>query len=277
MNLVSYEYVACQNETHGVLVLSEFAGSAQSLNGAIIVNPWNTQEMSEAIFESLTMNDVDKKSNFEKMHNIVSKYTSAYWGSTFIKELQRVGEQFDPRKLPKLPKNQIVQQFQNAKGNKIIFLDYDGTLTSTHKLAVFAKPASSVLSLLSKLSLLPNVFVYIISGRSRTHLDKWFAETGVGLSAEHGCFYRHPKKLPSDFGHGDDLCSWPKTHNYQEDDSIANDHEIRRLSKGWFMLIDSVDSSYRQVVLPLLQHYTDRTPGSFIEEKEINLTYFLLI
>lgn len=33
MNLVSYEYVACQHDRHGVLILSEFAGAAQSLNG----------------------------------------------------------------------------------------------------------------------------------------------------------------------------------------------------------------------------------------------------
>ena len=46
MNLVSYEYVACQSDNAGVLVLSEFAGAAQSLGaGAILVNPWNIKDM----------------------------------------------------------------------------------------------------------------------------------------------------------------------------------------------------------------------------------------
>jgi trehalose 6-phosphate synthase/phosphatase len=50
MNLVSYEFVACQQENHGVLVLSEFAGAAQSLGaGSILVNPWNINELSHAI------------------------------------------------------------------------------------------------------------------------------------------------------------------------------------------------------------------------------------
>ena len=51
MNLVSYEYIVSQQNNHGVLVLSEFAGAAQSLNGSIIVNPWNTEELANAIHE----------------------------------------------------------------------------------------------------------------------------------------------------------------------------------------------------------------------------------
>jgi trehalose 6-phosphate synthase/phosphatase len=52
MNLVSYEYIACQTEKHGVLVLSEFAGAAQSLGaGSILVNPWNINDMANALCE----------------------------------------------------------------------------------------------------------------------------------------------------------------------------------------------------------------------------------
>lgn len=56
MNLVSYEFVACQSANAGVLVLSEFAGAAQSLGaGAILVNPWNINDMAAAIRNALTM------------------------------------------------------------------------------------------------------------------------------------------------------------------------------------------------------------------------------
>ena len=52
MNLVSYEYVACQKNNTGVLILSEFAGAAQSLGaGSILVNPWNISDMAQAIEE----------------------------------------------------------------------------------------------------------------------------------------------------------------------------------------------------------------------------------
>ncbi|CCE88986.1 Piso0_001781 [Millerozyma farinosa CBS 7064] len=92
MNLVSYEYIACQQDNKGALILSEFAGAAQSLNGAIIVNPWNTEELSDAIKESLTLPDEKKAHNFQKMFDYIAKYTSAFWGESFVKELAKHGD-----------------------------------------------------------------------------------------------------------------------------------------------------------------------------------------
>jgi trehalose 6-phosphate synthase len=75
MNLVAYEYIATQQERHGVLVLSEFAGAAQSLNGSIIVNPWNTEELAGAYREAVTMSDEQRAVNYSKLAKYVSKYT----------------------------------------------------------------------------------------------------------------------------------------------------------------------------------------------------------
>lgn len=75
MNLVAYEYIATQQKRHGVLVLSEFAGAAQSLNGSIIVNPWNTEELAGAYQEAVTMSDEQRALNFAKLDRYVSKYT----------------------------------------------------------------------------------------------------------------------------------------------------------------------------------------------------------
>lgn len=75
MNLVSYEYIATQAERHGVMVLSEFTGAAQSLNGSLIVNPWNTEEMAEALHEAVTMGDEQRKINYDKLARYVNKYT----------------------------------------------------------------------------------------------------------------------------------------------------------------------------------------------------------
>lgn len=75
MNLVAYEYIASQQKRHGVLVLSEFAGAAQSLNGSIIVNPWNTEELAGAYQEAVTMGDEQRALNFHKLDKYVSKYT----------------------------------------------------------------------------------------------------------------------------------------------------------------------------------------------------------
>lgn len=87
MNLVSFEYIACQQKNKGSLILSEFAGAAQYLNGAIIVNPWNTEELANAIYEGLTLSKEKRNANFTKMFKYISKYTASYWGENFVKEL----------------------------------------------------------------------------------------------------------------------------------------------------------------------------------------------
>jgi len=89
MNLVSYEYIATQRDRHGVMILSEFTGAAQSLNGSIIVNPWNTEELANAIHEAVTMSPEQREANFKKLERYVFKYTSAWWGQSFVSELLR--------------------------------------------------------------------------------------------------------------------------------------------------------------------------------------------
>ncbi|SGZ52551.1 CIC11C00000004294 [Sungouiella intermedia] len=89
MNLVSYEYIACQEDNKGSLILSEFAGAAQSLNGALVVNPWNIEELSDAIKESLTLPAEKRELNFKRLFDYISKFTSGYWGESFVKELYK--------------------------------------------------------------------------------------------------------------------------------------------------------------------------------------------
>ena len=76
MNLVSYEYISCQHDKNGVLILSEFAGSAQSLSGSIIVNPWNTKELATAMKDSLCLSAASRKENHVKLCRYVQKVTS---------------------------------------------------------------------------------------------------------------------------------------------------------------------------------------------------------
>ncbi|KAF9973509.1 Trehalose-6-P synthase/phosphatase complex synthase subunit [Actinomortierella ambigua] len=266
MNLVSYEYICCQQENHGVMILSEFAGAAQSLNGSIIVNPWNTHELAGAIYEAVTMPEDLRKSNHQKLFRYVTKYTAAYWGLSFVNELRRVSEELDHRlALPKLTIEHVHQAYEKSTRAKVILFDYDGTLTAVHKLPEFANPASHIISNLLALANQPNTYVYILSGRDRKHLDSWFGECNVGLSAEHGCFYKHPPTVAK---------AMKQVHSEMPS---SNAHEPAKLVKdagnGWFRSVDQVDSSWRETIRPLFKHYTERTPGSFIEEKEINMTW----
>jgi trehalose-6-phosphate synthase len=86
------------------MILSEFAGAAQSLNGSIIVNPWNTAELAQAIQDALSMSDEQRAINHVKLYKYVTRYTSQYWGTpiseirlmvgkTFVTELRKIAEQ----------------------------------------------------------------------------------------------------------------------------------------------------------------------------------------
>ncbi|KAF9059413.1 glycosyltransferase family 20 protein [Rhodocollybia butyracea] len=90
MNLVSYEYIACQQARQGVMILSEFAGAAQSLNGSIVVNPWDSQQVADAIHEAVTIDAPTRAENHRKLFKYVNKYSAAFWGTSFIKEMTRI-------------------------------------------------------------------------------------------------------------------------------------------------------------------------------------------
>lgn len=75
MNLVSFEYIATQQKRKGVLILSEFAGAAQSLTGSLIVNPWNTDELAGAYLEAVSMSPEQRADKYEKLSKYVLKYT----------------------------------------------------------------------------------------------------------------------------------------------------------------------------------------------------------
>lgn len=86
MNLVSFEYIATQQDRKGVLILSEFAGAAQSLNGGILVNPWNAEELSRAYHEAVSLDEEQRGRKFQKLYKYVSKYTrfAASWGWSWV-------------------------------------------------------------------------------------------------------------------------------------------------------------------------------------------------
>ena len=86
MNLVSKEFVT-SNEGNGMLVLSKFAGSAQELKDAILVNPYLAEEICNAIELALNMPLEEKIERMKKMKKIVSKNDVYNWAKTFASEL----------------------------------------------------------------------------------------------------------------------------------------------------------------------------------------------
>lgn len=114
MNLVSYEYIATQRERHGVMILSEFTGAAQSLNGSLIVNPWNTEELANAIHDAVTMTPEQREINYRKLERYVFKYTSAWWGQSFVAEMTRLSQETMQSKTLRNISGNVVGQVSKA-------------------------------------------------------------------------------------------------------------------------------------------------------------------
>jgi trehalose 6-phosphate synthase len=88
MNLVAKEYVAAQDPLDpGVLVLSRFAGAAQQLGEALIVNPYDTHEVADAIRTALAMPKSERVRRFERLYETIAATDIAWWTERYLKAL----------------------------------------------------------------------------------------------------------------------------------------------------------------------------------------------
>ncbi len=85
MNLVAKEYVAAQNEEDpGVLILSKFAGAAEELEEALIVNPYNIDDMANAMQTALRMPLRERKERHAALLSRIKTHDVAYWRKSFL-------------------------------------------------------------------------------------------------------------------------------------------------------------------------------------------------
>ncbi|WP_298214020.1 alpha,alpha-trehalose-phosphate synthase (UDP-forming) [Acidovorax sp.] len=92
MNLVAKEYVAAQDpEDPGVLVLSRFAGAAEQLKEALLVNPYDTQAMADTIQQALQMPLQERQLRHQKLMANVKEFDVHWWRKSFLESLQATG------------------------------------------------------------------------------------------------------------------------------------------------------------------------------------------
>jgi trehalose 6-phosphate synthase/phosphatase len=119
-----------------------------------------------------------------------------------------------------------------------LLLDYDGTLVPFANRPHAVVPPPRLVALLARLSARPEDRVVLVSGRPRSQLEPWFGSIeGLWLAGEHGAMLR------------------------------------RAGSASWEGLRPTLPVEWKSRVRPVLEHFVDRTPGSFIEEKEYSLVW----
>jgi trehalose 6-phosphate synthase/phosphatase len=240
MNLVAKEYVACKPEGDGVLVLSEFAGAAAEMGEALLINPFDENRTAETIARALALDEQERRLRMTALHKRVLRNDVFHWGDRFLVALQEaVSERgrYADRQPQRLRPPEIHDAYVHANRRLLIF-DYDGTLVPFAQRPQQAVPPVAVLDLLNAMVRDSKNRVVLISGRSAENLDRWFGTVqGLWLVAEHGAELKHPS------------------------------------APTWDALRPQSTSDWKATVMPILEHFVDRTPGSFVEEKKYALVW----
>ncbi|MBI6120541.1 bifunctional alpha,alpha-trehalose-phosphate synthase (UDP-forming)/trehalose-phosphatase [Salegentibacter maritimus] len=237
MNLVAKEFVATRINQTGVLILSEMAGAAHEMNEALIINPNNFQQISEALIQAIEMPKEEQQQRNKTLQKRLKRYSVEKWANDFMKALKDTSqdrEAFKATRISSKVSDEILEKFKNAE-SRILFLDYDGTLVNFTDKPEKAKPDQELIDLVHKLNESKNTDVILISGRDKDTLGSWWQEIPVELISEHGVW-------------------------------------MRQKNSEW-ELSENVNNDWMSTVRPVIETFVDRTPGTFIEDKNYSLAW----
>jgi trehalose 6-phosphate synthase/phosphatase len=239
MNLVAKEYIACHPEGDGVLVLSSFAGAAAEMTEALLVNPLDEERTAWTVARALGMPDREKRRRTNALYERVIRNDVFAWGDQFLESLEEAASTRHENGVgipPPLPVEDVMDAYRQAS-TRLLLLDYDGTLVPITEHPEQALPGDDLRTILAELAQDTVNSVFVISGRRVSDLQDWLgAIPRLGLVAEHGACWRMPGAE-----------TWNERSH--------------------------TDSSWKESVRPILEHFTNRVPGTFVEEKRFSLVW----
>jgi len=255
----------------GTCILSEFSSATRVMRGAIHVNPWKISEIAYALDRALNMDDGERIKRLQFGCEYVSRVTTQRWALAVLLDLKGVPKsdtaQYSgaglglgfrllgmDRGFHSLDINAVCRGYRRGK-TRLIMLDYGGTIVDDapdkdkfqryqleKKLKPENAPAMGLVAALKELCSDPRNTVFVVSGKERQALSRILGRIpNLGLAAEHGFFY-----------------SWP------------NKDVTRR---RWKNMLPDTDRSWRALALSIMEVYTSRTHGSYIEETEMKVVW----
>jgi trehalose 6-phosphate synthase/phosphatase len=221
MNLVAKEYCAARVDGGGTLVLSELAGAAQELKEALLVNPYDGEEMSLAFERALALPEGERRWRMKALRKRVADNPVKAWAQGFLDELAAASKPeagevtrpsvpistaapLEPARVDPVapidvsPPDEVKgleRRLVNAHA-RLLVLDYDGTLVPIVRSPELAVPSIEVRETLRALSNLPFTQVHVVSGRPRLWLEEWLGDLPIGLHGEHGFWSRFEPHAP---------------------------------------------------------------------------------
>jgi len=237
MNLVAKEYIASRIDKTGVLILSEMAGSANEMNESLLINPNNFEQIADALNQAITMPIEEQQERNTHLQKRLQRYNVEKWANSFMNSLNAQKDRDAENVSKRLTENRlsvIIKDYSKAK-KRLLFLDYDGTLADFHTDPQKAGPDEELYQLLDDISSQENTELYLVSGRDKDTFIKWFLPKKYNMIVEHGVW-------------------------------ISKNGEN-------FRMLENVKNNWMEKIRPVLESFVDRTPGSFIEEKNYSLAW----
>lgn len=258
MNLTSHEFIICQEVKHKPLILSEFTGTYSSLRACIGINPWNTKQVADAIYKAITMDEKEAVDRWKDLHRQVIAQDAQHWIQSLLGRLERAHIDQQRRNNSFVPRLEIGQSEWRASKSRLILLDLEGTLMQDDPLIAYERgfePPESAIKVLNDLTEDPKNRVYVLSGKGAQDLDKLVARVPcLGLVAENGCSVMYAGSAP-------------------EEASPYFDGVQKRAKKSWTSLVAGTNMSWRGPVKEILTYFTERTPGSWLEDRGASILW----
>lgn len=263
---------AHSRDMSGSMIVSEFSGCSSFVTGAAKVNPWNTQQVMNALHKVMTEDPREMKERFAKDISYASSQNLTDWAMANLSDLKAeakrdtsgpesglgAGSQmmFMDYGFRHLDFESVLAAYREAR-TRVIFLDNEGTLSTDLRGLLRPNNGRTAINLNLRVQPLdPEVLdnlkmlvadksnaVVVLSGRDKNVVNNWFGSVeGIGMCAEHGFHYVMPGKFQ------------PK--------NIPSDERWQCMRKGL-----SEDDDWKAVVYEVMRQYTKRVQGSVTDSK----------
>jgi alpha,alpha-trehalose-phosphate synthase [UDP-forming]/trehalose-phosphatase len=185
MNLVAKEFVMCQEDLRGVLLLSELAGAIEQAPWSVPINPYDPEGVADALAGALTMPPTDRARRMEQLRAQVTRHDVYHWMAQHVRAAVRL---LDARTQTGwlFAHLDAVRAHVQARAHLVVVLDFDGTLAPIVDRPEEAAMVDGVRELLVALHAPPRSRVAVISGRALTDLRARVALDGLHYAGNHG-------------------------------------------------------------------------------------------